>query len=198
MRARHVIFIITALSVTACSHVPWTGKYMAGPMKRGHASEERAVQAIDEYFIAAKDLIGLSQTGIHDDCLNAYWEEGPMTSLRRKRMSSDKVCSILLDRYDKAAVDLAGYGQAPSGKYPWLGEVFEYVVRAETAKSKEEKMSDIDRLVVGKFSDLLLEHDSPLIARFAEDYYVIRGTCCRDVTVYDDWYKSRFKTKAAK
>ena len=32
-----------------------------------------------------------------------------------------------------------------------------------------------------------------VIPHVAADYFVMRGTCCRDVTIYDDWYKTRFK-----
>lgn len=195
---RAILSLAAAAAVAACSHVPWTGKYVSGPAKRRHASEERAVRAIDEFFKASTDLIGLAAVKIHDDCLAAYWDDGPLTPERKRRIGADKVCSFLVNRFDEAAYDLSGYGQAPSGNYPWLGEVFEYVVRAETAETKEEKMENLDRYVVRKFEELIEEHESPVIRHVASDYYVIRGTCCRDVTVFDDWYKSRFERISSK
>ena len=113
-------------------------------------------------------------------------------------MSKDDVCSFLLKRFDQAANDLAGYGQAPSGKYPWLGEVFEYVLRTETIKSKQEKMASIDQYTIKKFEDLMSGQNSDIIPQIAKDYYVIRGTCCREVTVFDDWYKSHFRQIASR
>jgi hypothetical protein len=199
MRAtRAILSLAAAVTLVACSHVPWTGKYMSGPAKRRHASEERAVQAIDEFFDASSDLIGLAAVDIHDDCLAAYWEDGAMTPERKRRIGDDRICSLALERFDEAAYGLSGYGQAPSGKYPWLGEVFEYVVRAETAKTKEEKMANLDRYVVRRFEELIGKHDSPVIRHVANDYYVIRGTCCRDVTIFDEWYKSRFERISSK
>lgn len=199
MRATRAVLLLTAATaLAACTHVPWAGKYVSGPAKRRHASEQRAVQAIDEFFKASIDLVGLAAVSIHDDCLAAYWQEGPMTPERKRRISADKVCALVVKRFDEAAYDLSGYGQAPSGKYPWLGEVFEYVVRAETASSKEEKMATLDRYVVRKFEELMENHDSPVIRHVANDYYVIRGTCCRDVTIFDDWYKSRFERITSK
>ncbi len=186
------VSLAALVTLAACSHIPWTAKYMSGPAKRGHASEERAIEALDAFFKASTDLVGLAAVDIHDDCLDAYWMEGPMTTPRKKVIDADKACSYMVERFDKAAYNLAGYGQAPSGKYPWLGEVFEYVVRAETVKTKDEKMASIDRYVIRKFEELIKKHQSPVIRHVADDYYVIRGTCCRDVTVYDNWYKSRF------
>jgi len=198
MRYRMVALSLATLSLVACSHVPWTGKYVAGPAKRRHASEERAVKAIDAYFDAAKDMVALSQVKIHDDCLNAYWMDGPLTADRKRAIGSDKVCSLVIDRFDHAASDLAGYGQAPSGKYPWLGEVFEYVLRTETIKTKDEKIAGLDQYVIKKFQNLMSGPDSPVIPQVAREYYVIRGTCCREVTVFDDWYKSRFERASAR
>ncbi len=191
-RLLSLLIVPALLAVTACSHVPWTGRYMSGPIKRSQASEERAVHALDAFFDATSDLIGLAAAGTHDDCLSAYWAEGPMTPQRQQQIDDDKVCAFVVDRFDKAAFDIAGYGQAPSGKYPWLGEVFEYVVRTDTVVSKEEKMARIDRYVIDRFEALLAQHDSFVIRQVAADYYYIRGTCCRDVTVFDDWYKARF------
>jgi hypothetical protein len=188
-----IVFVISAMSSVACSQVAWSGKYVAGPAMRRHASEERAKQAIDAYFDAARDLIGLSQVRIHDDCIDAYWRKGPMTAARRRRITSDKVCSLVLDRFDECGKNLAGYGKSPSGKYPWLGEVFEYVVRTESVQSKEEKMASLDRYTIKGFEELLSQHASPVIPNVAADYFVMRGTCCRDVTIFDDWYKTRFK-----
>lgn len=193
MSARRAVILIAAMSLAACSHVQWSGKYMTGPAKRRLASEERAVQALNAYFDAAKDVIGLSRTGTHGDCLDAYWEGGSLTPERKRRMNADKVCSLVLKRYDAAASDLTGYGQAPSGEFPWLGELFEYVVRTETIKSKEEKMAEFDRYVIKNFEQLLAGQDSPVIPYVAKDYYAIRGTCCREVTVFDDWYQKRFE-----
>ena len=191
MRTKQIVFLIATMSLMACTHVQWTGKRMMGPAKRRHASEESAVRALDAYFNAAKDMIGISHAGIHDDCLDEYWQNN-------ERMESDKVCSLVLNRYDEAANNLAGYGQAPSGKYPWLGEIFEYVLRTETLKSKDEKMASIDRYVIENFEELLRKHRSPVISHVAKDYFDIRGTCCRDVTVFDDWYRAHFQRTSAK
>jgi len=198
MRTRAFALSLTLLWLAGCAHVPWTSRYVTGPAKRHHASEERAVQAIDAYFDAARDLIALSQVKIHDDCLNAYWQDGALTPDRKRAINEDKVCSLVIDRFDHAAVNIAGYGQAPSGKYPWLGEVFEYVLRTQTVKTKDEKMASLDQYVIGKFKNLMSGPDSPVIPHVAREYYVIRGTCCREVTVFDDWYKSRFERASAR
>jgi hypothetical protein len=184
------------MSLAGCAHVPWTPKYVAAPVKRHHASEERAVQALDEYFNAAKDLVGLSQARIHDRCLDAYWDKTAQNGGRPA--GPDEVCSFVLKRFDAAAQNIAGYGQSPSGKYPWLGEVFEYVLRTQTLRTKEEKMASLDSYAIKKFEDLMSGPTSPVIARVAKDFYVIRGTCCREVTVFDDWYKARFDRLASK
>ena len=189
MKAKLACLVVT-LSLMACTQVQWTGKKMMGPVKRRHASEESAVRAINEYFNAARDMIGISHAGNHEPCLGEYWQHDRV-------MGSDNVCALVLKRYDDAVFNLAGYGQAPSGQYPWLGEIFEYVQRTETLKSQDEKMAGIDRYVVEQFSDLLSRHDSMVITHMAKDYFVIRGTCCRDVTVFDDWYKARFQRKVS-
>ncbi len=198
MKTRLFALSLTLLWLAGCAQVPWTGRYVAGPAKRRHASEEHAVQAIDAYFDAARDLIALSQVRIHDECLNAYWQDGPLTSERKRTINADKVCALVVDRFDHAAVDIAGYGQAPSGKYPWLGEVFEYVLRTQTVKTKDEKIASLDKYVIKKFQTLMSGPDSPVIPHVAREYYIIRGTCCREVTVFDDWYKSRFERASAR
>jgi len=199
MRATRTILALAILMLlAACSHASWTGRYMSGPMKRRLASEQRAMQALDAFFEASTDLVGLSAVDIHDDCLLAYWEDGPMTPQRRRRIDDDRVCSYVLKQFDKAAFDIAGYGKSPSGKYPWLGEVFEYVVRTETPETQDEKMARLDRYSIMKFEELMGRQKSPVISRVAEDYYFIRGTCCRDVTIFDDWYKARFQRRSSK
>ncbi|HET9480767.1 MAG TPA: hypothetical protein VFP98_03350 [Candidatus Polarisedimenticolia bacterium] len=201
MRAKPVAVMtvfVAAAALAGCSHVQWAGKNMAGPAKRRNASEETAVRALDRFFQAATDMIALSETGIHDACLNAFWEKGALDMKRKRTIGKDRVCALVVDRYDDATGDLAGYGESPSGEYPWLGDVFEYVVRAETVRTKNEKMASIDRYTINKFEVLVASRNSPIVANIVRDYFIIRGTCCRDVTEFDDWYKRRFKQVSAR
>lgn len=183
--------LVVALSFIACSQIQWTGKKMMGPAKRRNSSEESAVRAIDSYFDAARDVIGITYAGNHGQCLEQHRQS-------ERAETSDKVCSLVLSRYDEALFNLAGYGQAPSGEYPWLGEIFEYVLRTETLNPKDEKMAGIDRYVIEKFDGLLSEYGSSVISPLAADFFAIRGMCCREVTLFDDWYRARFQTKASR